>query len=87
MKDSRKARRRASPTRSGVLPFPIERVHADIPTVLAVARGAFLIITCPFCGQMHTHGRGYGHRWSHCADGRDTPGYVLAPTEVNRVGA
>lgn len=23
-------------------------------------------ILCPYCGQIHTHGRGSGHRVAHC---------------------
>lgn len=26
-------------------------------------------ITCPYCGRQHTHGKGDGHRLSHCSTG------------------
>ncbi len=60
------------------------------PTVLAVlsppprrqTAWTWLIPECPYCHKPHTHGAGAdgtvdGHRVSHCADGRDNPGYVI----------
>lgn len=40
-------------------------------------------ITCPWCHEIHTHGRGEGHRFAHCrtwTDGMIT-GYVVRAPE------
>jgi hypothetical protein len=38
------------------------------------------LLSCPHCGEQHTHGAGErgnldGHRTSHCT--RDNPGYII----------
>ena len=33
-------------------------------------------IVCPYCGDIHTHGKAYGHRVSHCKK-NDNKGYVI----------
>ena len=38
----------------------------DDPVVVGLPRGGVLVITCPWCGQTHYHGRGPGHRVAHC---------------------
>ena len=42
-----------------------------------------VLIECPYCGKLHTHGRGWpdaignlGHRLSHCLH-NDNPGYRI----------
>jgi hypothetical protein len=53
----------------------------EIPVVDALDRedGAGLEMYCQYCKDWHLHGRGDGHRWSHCWN--DTPyrktGYIL----------
>ncbi len=36
-----------------------------------------LVIHCPFCGQEHRHGPGFGTRYPHCASGDSQ--YSLTP--------
>jgi len=53
----------------------------EVPNVIAELHGDHLNITCPYCGKIHTHGLGYGHRVAHCYKPmRDNSmGYNLVP--------
>lgn len=34
--------------------------------ISAARKGESLVFRCPFCGEVHTHGIGNGHRVAHC---------------------
>lgn len=37
-----------------------------------------MVITCPYCGKRHIHGKGEGHRVAHClVRSRDNNGYTI----------
>lgn len=35
-----------------------------------------IYIVCPYCGELHSHGKASGHRVSHCKNDNN-PGYVI----------
>ena len=54
-----------------------------IPKVIAVKRGNHLIIKCPLCCKIHTHGLPYGHRISHCENHKNRGTYILVPENIS----
>jgi hypothetical protein len=71
-------------------PSAQRHAHLITPTVTATSRrvrGVWIIkLTCPHCGEKHTHGGGTGlvphgeHRIAHCRDGT-TRGYFIKLAE------
>lgn len=61
--------------------YRVNEMGEEVPTVPGVPSedGTTLTIeVCPYCGQTHRHGAGYGHRIAHCAS--PTPpnrGYII----------
>jgi hypothetical protein len=70
-------------------PSAQRHAHLITPTVTATPRrgrdGWVLKLTCPHCGETHTHGGGDGpvarggHRVAHCRRLHDVVGYFIDP--------
>lgn len=58
---------------------PIEyKILSDRPyLILKRKKGEKETVPCPFCGTVHLHGLGDGHRVAHCATGSKE--FVTAP--------
>lgn len=79
----------------GVVVFPVKErgtdgtyrllINPEPPTVVAYDTGKRFVVDCPYCGARHHHGRGTGHRVSHCASRVRVklPGYVLQVASTN----
>lgn len=69
------------PVKERIAPSVFEVVqNPEPPTVKAIDTGKHWIVSnCPFCGNIHHHGRGPGHRVAHCVSRNDVhlPGYHL----------
>jgi len=51
-------------------------MNAD-PVVRGEPFGDLVRICCPWCGEVHVHGRGEGHRIAHCLGGTRGRGYTI----------
>ena len=58
-----------------------KKLKPDIPEVEAYEHrdGINLVVKkCPYCGEEHWHGKGYGHRVAHCTGRQgNSAGYIL----------
>lgn len=57
-----------------------------VPVVLPFYVGAAsVLIVCPYCGELHTHGNGAsgyaGHRAAHCMTAASAAGYTIAQAQ------
>jgi hypothetical protein len=57
-----------SPQRRGP-PAPEGAAMTDDPVLLGVLHEDGVLVLCPWCREIHTHGRGDGHRLAHCLHG------------------